>query len=422
MVINKKKIVEQFPRAKNFSFYLLTTIINTLLMLIINPFLAKNLSHTDYSIIGYHHSFQILLLPLLNFSLMKYYLRQYFIVPINRRDILRDTIIKMILIWGTLAMALSYTFFYFFFKIKNVDIPFHPYFMLTLMTVFFNNFITIQQIEYRLNKKAKSFFYLTLGLRLLVIFSSIILVIVVPLGAFGRTLAIAGATILYGFICFKKIYKKNKIDIKIVKDAVRFSWPLALSALLWYFLNGIDRVFLEELKDVNNMAIYNIAMGFTLKLTIIYTALAQTLEPDIYKSIANKKYRRLVFIGCGLIILNAIPNIIFIIFANPIISLLTAGIYTDASTFARILVFKNISMSLYSTVILIIVGLGFTKSELMNRIFGATASFFMFKFLITKYGYYGAAWGQSISFLIMTIIGLIFILFNKKRMLAHNNK
>jgi len=420
--MTKQIIKKNIFRVKNLSFYLLTTIINTLLMLVINPFLAKNLSHEDYAIIGYHSSFQILLLPLLNFALTNYYLRHYYLTPANKRDILRDTINKMILIWGSGAMLICYAFFYLFFKFKNVEIPFFPYFIFSLLTVYANNFIVMQQIEYRLTKKAKSFFFLTLGLRILVIFSSIILVIVVPLGAFGRMIAIAGCTVIYSMFCFKKMNSGNRIDFKIVRDALRFCWPLALSALLWYFLGGVDRVFLEELKDVNSMALYNIAAGLTGKLAIFYTALSQTMEPDIYKSIAAKKYKRMVFISLGLILLNVIPNLIFIILAKPVISILTAGRYTDATVFARILVFKNITMSLYYTVIRIIVGLGFTKSELMNRLFGAILSFFMFKYLIANYGYYGAAWGQSLSFLGMTVIGVLFIIFNKKKMIAHNKQ
>ncbi len=420
MMFKSTKITKLLPHVKNFSFYLLATIVNTVLMLAINPFLAKNLSHEDYAIIGYHQSFQILLLPLLNFTLTNYYLRHYYLTPENRRGILKDTIMKMIMIWGSITMVICYIFFYFFFKVKNVEIPFSPYFLFTLLTVYANNFVSMQQIEYRLTKKAVSYFYLTIGLRLLVIFSSVVLVIIFPLGAFGRMLAIVGCTGVYGFFSIRKMYSGNKLDLTIVKDALKFCWPLALSAFLWYFLSGVDRVFLEELKDVNSMALYNIAAGLTVKLAIFYTALAQTMEPDIYKSIAAKRYRRLAFIAIGLILLNAIPNLIFILLAKPVISLLTAGRYVDATSFARILVFKNITMSLYYTVIMIIVGLGFTKSELMNRLFGAIISFFMFKILINNYGYYGAAWGQSLSFLVMTLIGIVFIIFNKKKMLASN--
>lgn len=415
--VNRKKINSG---VKNFSFYFLTTIINTILMIIINPFMAKNLSHEDYAIMGYHNSFQILLLPLLNFALTSYYLRHYYLTPKSERDVLRDTINKMIVIWGLFSMFVCYFGFYIFFKIRNIDIPFFPYFIFSILTVYANNFIVMQQIEYRLTRKSKNFFFLTIGLRLMIIFFSVVLVVFIPLGAIGRMLAGSGCTLVYGLFCYKKMNSGHRIDYEIVKKAIVFCWPLALSALLWYFISGVDKVFLEQLKDTNSFALYNIAAGLSGKLTLFYVALAQTIEPDIYRSLAAKKYRKVVYIALGVILLNAIPNLIFILVAKPIIHVYTGGRYTDAFVFAQILVLTNIARSFYNIGITIIVGLGFTKSELFNRLIGAIISVFMYKYLIENFGYVGAAWGHSLSLIIMTIISVIFIFLNKNKMLAHN--
>ena len=140
------------------------------------------------------------------------------------------------------------------------------------------------------------------------------------------------------------------------------------------------------------------------------------MEPDLLKAIVQKKYKRMLLIAVILIFLNAVPNLVFIVLAKPVVSLLTAGRYNASVPFAKILVLKNISMSFYYTVVMIIVGLGYTKSELGNRIIGAAVCYFMYKYLIGRYGFYGAAWGQSLSFLLLTAIGVGFILINKKKM------
>jgi O-antigen/teichoic acid export membrane protein len=321
----------------------------------------------------------------------------------------------MILIWGIGSMILSYTFFYFFFKLRNVEIPFSPYFIFSMATVFVNNFITLQQIEYRLTKKANKFFFLTMSIRLVTIIISVIFVILLKWGAAGKMGAIAVSSLIFSIYSFMKMYKGNGIQWPVFLSAIKFCWPLALSALLWYFLGGVDRVFLERLNDTQTLGIYNVAAGLTAKFAVFYTAMSKTFEPDILKSIIQKKYKKMIMISLLLISLSSIPNLLFIIFAKPIVSLLTAGRYTAAIPFARIIILKNISMSLYYTIISIIVGFGFTKSELMNRIVGASICFFLFKYLIGRYGFYGAAWGQSISFLIMTIIGVGFVYFNRLR-------
>ena len=50
------------------------------------------------------------------------------------------------------------------------------------------------------------------------------------------------------------------------------------------------------------------------------------------------------------------------------------------------------------------------------RVSGALLSIAMFYVLIDKYKFVGAAWGQSMSFLLLSIIGLVvfFITKNKK--------
>ncbi len=418
----KRLFKDNYLRLVNFSFYLLATIVNTVLMLIINPFIAKNLSHSDYAIIGYHGAFQIILLPLVNFSLTSYYLRNYFLTPKDKLLELRDTINKMILYFGGFSLIICTIGFYIYFKVKNVQIPFFPFFLFSIITVYINNFITMKQIDFRLNKQAKKYFILTILLRITIIISTVFLVIVIPLGALGRMLATLVGTVVFGLFCYKTMNSGMKVNRTIIKSAFSFCWPLALASILWYFLSGVDILLLEKLNDIRNMALYNIAIGLTSKIAIFYAALAQTFEPDIYRAIASKKYIRMILIALSIILLNIIPNALLFIFAKPVVNILTYGRYIEASKFIRILIFKNISMSLYYTVILIIVGLGYTKSELLNRIIGAVLCYVMFDKMIKNYGYIGAAWGQTFSFLILTTIGILFILVQRKKMFEISEK
>jgi len=112
--------------------------------------------------------------------------------------------------------------------------------------------------------------------------------------------------------------------------------------------------------------------------------------------------------------LNAVPNLIFIALAPLIIGLLTYNRYTDAYPFAQIYALKNISISFYHASSSVIVGYGFTKSQLSFVITGAVLSYFMFQALIDRFGFYGAAWGQVLSMLIIASLafGFIVVKFN----------
>ena len=143
--------------------------------------------------------------------------------------------------------------------------------------------------------------------------------------------------------------------------------------------------------------------------SIFYTAISQTFEPDIYRAIADDKKMKLIKILLLIVTLNAVPNLIFIVFAPAIIGLLTYDRYIGSTSFAQILALKNITVSIYYVAITVIIGYGFTKADLLIRLIGATACVIMFKVLINKYSFYGAAWGQVLSFVILGLLSMSFI-------------
>jgi O-antigen/teichoic acid export membrane protein len=238
---------------------------------------------------------------------------------------------------------------------------------------------------------------------------AVLLVIIYKYGATGRMSATVIAGIFPATYCFKKMFGKFQFDIEVIKDALRFGWPLSLAAILWYFLSGIDIAMLEKLKDNHTLGYYNVGMQISGYFAIFYTAIAQTFEPDIYKAIAEDNKWKLSTIIGGIIVLNAIPNIIFICFASFIIGLLTFNCYIESTGFAQIFAVKNIVVSFYYCAIIVLVGYGFTKTKLLILIIGSFISFFVYKTAIFYYGFYGAAWGQIISLFILSFIIIIFL-------------
>ena len=163
-------------------------------------------------------------------------------------------------------------------------------------------------------------------------------------------------------------------------------------------------------------------MGFALtqEQLMIYTAIYNTFEPDIYRYIAERNQRKL-YITIGLVIfLNAIPCVLFLPFGEFIVRLLTYGRYPEATDFAVILVLKNITMSFYYPIVAIIVGLGKTKVDLLIRVIGVAICIPMYIVLIDKFRFYGAAWGQVLSFIVLSILGVIYLLGHWKR--GHKSK
>jgi len=150
-----------------------------------------------------------------------------------------------------------------------------------------------------------------------------------------------------------------------------------------------------------------------------------TIEPDIYQSIAQKRYKRLLYVILGLFAINAAIVAIFVLFTPLILQVLTAGRYTEADTLTRIISLRNITASLFFITAIIINALGYSKVTLVNRILSAVLVTAMFRWLISKYTFTGAAWGQVLSYVLMTIFSLLFVgykfLRRKKQILEASN-
>lgn len=388
------------------------------LKILINPIMAKNLSHNDYAIIGYFGSFSAITLPLLTFMVFAYYQRNYYLVSDEKRQRIANTIIIFLAGMGTIPAFTILLGLYAYFEYSNVYFPFVPFAFFLVFQIVFNSFLTFLQVNYRLKREANKYAQITIISSLLWLAVSVLLVVVFKLGARGSMGATFIVAIFLGLYSIKKTLTKLEFDFNIFKDLVKFCWPLTLSSLLWYFLSGVDGAILEKLNDSNTFALYSIGLSLSGALGMFYTAISQTFEPDIFKAISERRLIRLTKIILVIICINAIPVILFILFVTPLTNLLTAGRYTNAAPYALIISLKNISMSFYYCLLTVIVGFGFTKADLGLRAVGAIFSYLMFTFLIKHFAFYGAAWGQVISFLFMSVIGLVFIIYklNKKKL------
>ena len=404
-----------FSRIKNFSLYLSAAIVSGVLSILFNPFLAANLSSLDYSIIGYYSSFAPLFTPILNFSLISFYVRKYFKIPEDKRQLTLDTIITALLVWGIVSSLLVLVGFFIYCQLNKVELPFFPFALMSVFQLFFNNFLLLYQVNCRMRSEAKRYFKITMTASLLTIFFSIILVIVFKFGAVGRMTALLISSFVVGLFSLKKTLSKLRCDWGILKEAVSFGWPVSTTYIIQYFLVGIDLALLEPLNDIPNMGLYAIAISIAGYLSLFYTALAQTFEPDTYKAVAQYDYRKIGKIVMLIVSILITIVLVFVILAKPVIAILTANRYTDAYHFARILSIGVISSYLMVAIEGIINAFGFTKICLTNKIISSVIAVFLYIYLINLYGFYGAAWGRVIAPLLVFITGCVSLILLKNK-------
>jgi len=390
---------------------LIATILSSFIKVLINPFLAANLSPKDYAIIGYFYSFTTLFLPIISFSLLTYYARNYFLLKENKRQEVLDTLIISQVFLGLVALIVILAAFYLYMEFTGVNFPFFPYAFLCFIPVYFNCFYNFLLVDKRMKRQALSFLKITIFNTVLIALFAILLVVILKKGAIGRFWGVLIPAVGMGIFSFLKLITNYQFSWKIFRASIVFGWPISLSAILYYFISDIDRAMLENLNDTNTLGIYNVAVQITAYLIMFYTAIKQTFEPDIFQAIAENNRIKLVKIVAGILVLNAVPTIVFIIFAHPVINILTYGRYLESVGFARILAITNIPMSLWFIISTVVIGYGYPKVELVSRIIGALLSILIFSLLITKYGFTGAAWGKSIVLTMMAFLSSLFVVY-----------
>lgn len=413
-IINRIKSKKHL--AWNVSYYFLASVIGALIQLVMSPFLALKMEHYDYAIVGYFSSFNALVSPLILFSLGAYYARNFFRVDYETREVMRNTVTLLSIALSFIFAVLSLGGLYVYFRLVDVSFPFAPYAFITISGLFFNSVYTIFVVDLRMNRKAKQFMTVHVSHAACSAVMAILLVIILGLGGFGRMLATSLTSLVFFIFSASRLITKIQINWGHVRAAIKFCWPLAAAAMLGYFTSGMDRAMLERLHNVTDLGLYSIATRIAGYLSMFTLALSQTFQPDIYKAIAEKNIFKTFIVIITISVLGLVPIGLFMIFANPLVSILTFGRFTAAAGYARILSLKNITMHLYHSLCSVLEGYGYTKTVLFTRLFGSIAVFFLLSYMIDKLGFWGAAWGQVISFVLMVVITLAYLI------MFHHNK
>ncbi len=401
---------------KNTSFYFFASMLRAVISLAINPLIAMNMTHYDYALMGFYTSFNSLILPIFSLMYGQYYARNYFKLktPEDRDQLGSDLMISR-LIFNVFELIFILVAFTIYAKTQNIEFPIFPYAIITFSSVIFNSIYSFYLLTLKMRKNAKQFFFMSLYNALVMSGLSLLLVVLLKLGALGKLLALFLTAVLFAGIVLPKLLKKIHFNKELTIDALKFCWPLMIAGSLGYFFTGFDRALLVNLDDNIQLGLYNIALRISGFLMIFQTSLNQTFQPDIFEAVAKNNKKKLLVVLGGINLLNIIPIIVFILFAPLLINLLTAGRFTEAYLYARILSLRNLTAGMYYSMSGVIIAYGYTGISLINKIVGSLISIFMFKFLISRYEFYGAAWGQVLSFLGMILVGITVLLIKKRK-------
>lgn len=398
---------------KNLTVYFGASLIPMIVSVLTNPIFAYFLSPEDYAIIGYYASFNTLMSPFILFYMLHYYQKMYFTCNDEEREQLKALIFQSLFYFSffLLIIALIGIFIYTVFISPNEDLPYFPYGILALLPCWFTNFYTFMCVDLKMERASKAYFRMNILNMTATVGVSLILVAVFKLGASGKLLGtLIGACVMFFIVFFKwKKYLKQKFDKIQFRKMLIFCTPLVIAAMLGFFSNGYDKVYLERIVPIETLGYYSVGFTIAMYLAVFSKAIGDTFSPDIFQSIVQRQYSKcfkIVFVQIALILVIVV---IFILLAPYIVYLLTAGRYVDSVPYVQILSLSAVTSCFYYALSQIVVASGLTKITLLNKVLGSILCVVLYSVFISRWGATGAAWSVVLSHLIFAV-GIIFIM------------
>ncbi len=196
----------------------------------------------------------------------------------------------------------------------------------------------------RLENKYKELVILTLVVAFLTPVVSIFGVIFSQNKVIARILCVTLVSfIFYGSIFIIDLFKSKKfLCVKYWKYAILFNLPLIPHYLSSTVLNSSDRIMIDRLVGSEYAGIYSLAYSLSTLMFVVNSALMQTLEPWLYKSIKSKNYDKIEKLTYPAISLVAIINLFLIAFAPEVIR-----IFAPSQYYAAIWIIPPVAMSVY---------------------------------------------------------------------------
>ena len=149
--------------------------------------------------------------------------------------------------------------------------------------------------------------------------------------------------VLFGWMFVKLMHKGKKwFSAQYWPYVVKFNLSLIPHYLASSVLSSSDRIMIERIVGESEAGIYSLAYSVSMIMTMVSSALTQTIEPWIYKKIRDKQEKTIEAIAYPSLIIVAVANIILIALAPEIIRIFAPAEYYDA-----IWVIPPVSMSTF---------------------------------------------------------------------------
>lgn len=299
--------------AKNTAIISIGKIATQLITFFLLPLYTKLLSTEEYGIVDLLNSLVVFLLPIVTLQVEQAVFR--FLID-NREN---NNQKKKILTTTFVQTILQFVILCFIYAIIQKYIN-NEYKLFLVLNIFAHMVSTMTlQISRGLGSN-KDYAISSFIISFVNVILNIILIAFVRIGAYGLLIANFTSNCLGGvyIIIKQKLYKYidfKFIDIKMLKEMLKYSLPLIPNALSWWVVNVSDRVIVTYFMGAGENGIYTAANKFSSAYVTIYNIFNLTWTESLAMTINTEDKESFI---------NKILHVIFVLFSTACIGIIAA--------------------------------------------------------------------------------------------------
>jgi len=272
----------------NASVYVLGNMLQKALSFLLIPVYTRYLTPSDYGITGLATATGSVLAIVLGLGISGSVARHYYDYnnsPNRLRQYITANFSFLAASAGILTLLLSWRGPFLWPRITSGQIPFSPYILIVLWTSYADVLTQTSLSLYRTRQRASAFMTAQLGSFALTLGATILLVVVLHMGARGQLLGSligAGATAVVLSVLLVRRWFCWSWNWQDVWIGLAFGLPLVPHGLASWALVAIDRFLLETRIPLAELGLYNLGYQIGLAMAVLVTSINLAWSPYYY--------------------------------------------------------------------------------------------------------------------------------------------
>lgn len=285
---------------KGAGLYILTSILNASIPLVLLPILTRYLSPSAYGEVALFTIWVSIASSLCGLTVHGAANRKYFDFKNSSKEMGEYIFSCIIILCCSSLILLLIVYLFSGFLSYTFQFP-RQWLLLGILVAAATFFIQIRLGQWRVREKPINFGIFQISQSIVNMSMSIVLVVPLALGAAGRIGGYAASIVLFAIISVL-LLKRNGLlvcswRLDFIKDALRFGVPLVPHTVGTFLLLSIDRAVISSLLGVDNAGIYMVAAQIASVSALILDAINKAFSPWVYRNLSslnNERARHMV--------------------------------------------------------------------------------------------------------------------------------